>query len=326
MPEIINKTKDRPNQINTKSYADTYLYNINSNVYEKKLMEFIMKAEQVNKDDSAFDDIRYEVKKRQITNYLTKVLDSKSVVLMYQAMPLSRAFKVFAAMDVKSDGKLKVFIDTSDIFNFVNGKWVCNNIDIFIAYLVSAMNQVIYYIDPKRLVMRDGIISEGAKAFSSLFTYIVDYIFKISTVSETRDRCIYLSSLYYLVNILDKEINDNTKRLCRNIAGISEREEELLFIKLDQNKGLLNINFFIQEVSKILNISGLTLDLFLEKWLYIYGTGTQFALELYPAFATMITNAYVGCYLNNQKTIEKIVGKQMVEISKTIFNVGSESI
>lgn len=314
------------NHFKTKSFGDTYIYNINEAMYQKKITEYIMQANQINKLNENFEDIRYDVKKRQMTNYLTKVLDSKNVILMNQAMPLPKAFKVMAANDIKGDGSLKIFIDTSDIFVLNNGKWVCNNIDILIAYLISATNQVIYYADPKRLLMTDSIISNGASAFSSLFTYIIDYLFKITTISSIRDRCVYLSAMYYLISLLGKDINDNTKRLCRNIAGISEKEEQLIMIQLDQEKAFININFFILELNKILKLSKLTIDVVVEKWLYLFGVGTQFALELYPSFATMITNAYSGCYLNNQKTIEKIIGKDMVEITKTIFKVGGESI
>lgn len=326
--ETANKALNpKVKKIITKSYGDSYLYNKNLKSYDAKLIDFIMKADKIDKTDTAFEDIRYDVKKRQITSYLAKVMDSNAIILLYQAMPLPKAFKVFAANDIKGDGKVKIFIDTSDIFNKVNGKWTCNNIDIFIAYLVSAMNQRIYYADPKRLLMKDGIISAGAYAFSSLFTYIIDYLYKISSVSSVRDKCLYLSSMYYLVNILGKDINDSSQRLCRSIAGISEKEEEIINIQIDKESCYLNINYFIQEIGKALpGLTKLTLDAFLEKWLYIYGVGTQFALELYPAFASMMTNVYVGCYLNNQKTIEKIAGRKVVEISTTILKVGAESI
>ena len=56
--------------------------------------------------------------------------------------------------------------------------------------------------------------------------------------------------------------------------------------------------------------------------MYIYGIGTAFALEFFPAFSAMLTDAYVGCYINNQKTIEKIVGRDMTEYTKTILRIG----
>lgn len=306
-----------------KSYANTYLYNLGN--YEDKIFNYIMSAEQINKLDPSFEDIKYEVKKRNISNALNKILDSKNVILLMPAAPMPKAFKVITAKDVKGDGKLKVFIDC-DVIRKIDGQYKCSNVDILIAHLLSGMNQFIYYSDPKRLIMRDEINTAGAKCFSALFTHIIDYLYKVSTVSGTRDKCIYLSSLYYIRCILGKDMTDSVKHLCRKISGISEREEEILLIKLDDEKAFMNINYFIQEISRVLNLPKLTLDAFLEKWLFIYGTGTQFALELYPAFATMMTNVYVGCYLNNQKTIEKIVGRDMIDFTNTILRVGAESV
>lgn len=313
-------------RLNPKSYANTYLYNKSNN--EALLFDFLMKAEEINKLDESFEDIKHDVKKRQVSNSLVKVLDSKKVILLRHTTRLPRAFKVFVAKDIKGDKTNKVFIDCTDIISYVDGRYICNsnNIDILVAYLVSAINQLVYYVDPKRLIMRDEIIKSGSKCFSSLFTHIVDYLYKISNVSSSRDKCIYLSTMYYLVNILGKDINETTKYLCRSNSGLSEREEELILIQIDQEKSFSNIKIFMQEVSDILRLPKLTLDAFLDKWLYVYGAGTQYALELYPAFATMITNVYVGCYLNNQKTIEKITGREMVNFSTAILKVGAESV
>ena len=60
--------------------------------------------------------------------------------------------------------------------------------------------------------------------------------------------------------------------------------------------------------------------------MYKYGPGTVFALELFPAFATMLTDAYVGAYINNQKSIEKIAGPSMVEFTKALLSIGAESV
>jgi hypothetical protein len=58
----------------------------------------------------------------------------------------------------------------------------------------------------------------------------------------------------------------------------------------------------------------------------VYGTGTIFGLEIFPAFASMLTDTYVGAYLNNQKTIEKIAGSSMIEFTKVLLSIGAESV
>lgn len=314
------------NEISTKTYTSSYLFNKANTQYEKSIFTFIMNSERIDVKDESFEEILLDVKKRQIENWLYKILLSKNVVLLYNTLPMSKNFKVIPAKDVKEGTKdTKVFIDVSDIFKLVDGVWKCSNIDILIAYLVSASNAFIYYRDPKRILLKSPIAEEGAAIFSSLFTYIVDYIYKISTTADVRNKCVYLSSMYYLHSILGKDISDNTKAICRKLSGLSERGEELLFIQFDE-ECFVNINTFINELGKILRLSKLTIDVFVENWVYLYGIGTLFALELYPSFASMITNVYIGCYLNNQKTIEKIAGKRIVKFCNTILRIGGESV
>ena len=58
-------------------------------------------------------------------------------------------------------------------------------------------------------------------------------------------------------------------------------------------------------------------------WMQAFGTGTVFAMEFLPAFATMLTNTYIGGYIDQQMTIEKITGTAMVSFSKTILQIGA---
>ena len=89
---------------------------------------------------------------------------------------------------------------------------------------------------------------------------------------------------------------------------------------------MTNIKFFVETLSDVIHTSKLTLDVVVERWMYKYGPGTVFALELFPAFATMLTDAYVGAYINNQKSIEKIAGPSMVEFTKALLSIGAESV
>lgn len=312
------------NKIIPKDHSNSYLYSM-SNGLEKKIFEFIMQGEEIDKDSEAFADLRADLKRRQVTNSLIKVVDSKNIVLMTSKNPLPKAFKVFCATDVKGDHKKKIFVDCSEIIRFSNGFYKCRDIDIFVAYMVSAMTSRIYYVDPIRIINNTGLINEGAEIFSSLFTHVIDYLDKISIVPATKAKCIYLSSLYFITNIMGLDITESIKAKCRSISGISEREEDVIFIQLEDDWNL-NIKFFIREVGKILRLNKLTLEVFVEKWIFLYGTGTHFAMELFPSFSSMITDAYVGCYINNQKTIEKIIGRHLVSYTNTIFKIGANAM
>ena len=310
--------------IETKTFANTFLYT-KYNI-EKDLFEFIMKGEVINKNGDGFDDIDYEVKRHQISNSLIKVLHSDNVVLVINKKPLPLAFKVFTAKDVKSDRKKKVFIDCTDVIIFSNGKYILDKPDVLIAYLVSAMTNLIYDVEPTRIVNNATLSSSGAACFSSLFTYVIDYLYKISTNSNLRDKCLYLTSMYYSTNILGKDFdNDGVIAIAKRISGLSDREADIIKYQLTESS-FLNIKYFVETLAKVLKLDKLTLELVIEKWMWLYGPGTVFGLELFPSFASMITNTYIGCYINNQKTIEKITSKNMVEFAKTILRVGDDSI
>lgn len=314
-----------------KTYASTFLYRKYSE-YEKQIFSFIMNGVEIDRYTNGFDDIRYDVKKRQVSNSLVKLLDNKDVILISNEKPLSKAFKVFCAKDLKNQttNNKKIYIDISNIItkSDESGKYVCrsNNIDIFISYLASAMHTLIYYVDENRITSNSNLTSIGANTFALLFTYVVDYVCKISSIPSIKNKCMYLSSLYFIGNILEKDYTtDGNRRIAQKISGLSERESSIVDIQL-KPESMMDIKNFIDTLATILHLNKLTVDVVVERWMSVYGTGTVFALEIWTAFASMITDAYVGAYINNQKTIEKITSTNMVEFSKKLFQIGAESI
>ena len=104
-----------------KMLNSSYLYNKFPD-YDKMLFTALNRATQIDKNSSGFDDIKFEVKKRQISNALIKVLNSPSVVLLQCPMPLPKQFKVFVAKDLKSTQKIhKVYIDCTDLIRSSGG-------------------------------------------------------------------------------------------------------------------------------------------------------------------------------------------------------------
>lgn len=316
-----------------KTYAGTYLYR-SYNVYEQKLFNFIMTGNEIIKTADGFDDIRYEVKKRQIGNSLVKILDSKEVILLIGNDPLPKAFKVFCAKDIKNpknNGKMKVFIDCTNIIkrDAVTGAYALSgkgSIGILISYLVSAMHNYIYYVDENRYVNNAKVMSVGAQAFASLFTNVVDYTCKLTTTNSAKDKCTYMCVLYYLSNILGKDhTTDGCRKIAKNISGLSDREAGVVDMQINKDT-MLNIKFFSETLAQVLHTSKLTVDVIVERWMTSYGPSTVFALEIFPAFASMLTDAYVGEYLNQQRSIEKIAGSSMVEFTKTMLSIGAESV
>lgn len=307
-----------------KNFSDSYLYSVGN--FEKTLIEFMMSAEKIDKSHPSFEDIKYEIKRRQVTSSLLKVLMSDNVILLRGNIGLSRAFSVFAAKDIISgDNRTKVFIDVSNIIKSENGNYSINSrfVDILVSHLLNAMNTYIYWVQPNRLLNNTALVDSGTKAFSSMCTYIIDYL-RIGSVDNIRERTNYLAALYYQCGLLCKDHSDSVKMRARKISGLSEREADIVETLMGPEP-FKNIDTFIKSLSKVLRIEGqLKLDNFIEKWAFIYGSGTQYGTELYTCFASIITNAYVGSYINNQKTIEKVLGKTLTEFTNALFKVGSE--
>lgn len=315
------------NGTNVKNFTKTYLYT-KSGEYETKLINFIMKSERIDKGSVEFQDIKMQVKRRQVTSILYNVLESENVVLLHSSSPMPKSFKVTCMKDIKTDAKLKVFIDVSSIFRKGNNGWDCISIDTFVSYILSAMTTYIYFKQPNKILINANCTKHGTTAFSQLVTHIINYLYKINIIEAKRDKCIYLSSLYYLSNVIGNgsiNVSESDKALAKKISKLSDREIEIITMDL-QRDDFLNIRTFVDCLSRILVLDKLTVDLFMEKWIYLYGPGTHFGTEYFPAFASILTDAYVGAYINNQKTIEKIAGSEMVDFTKSIFRIGENVV
>lgn len=306
-----------------KKYSDTYLFKKYPN-YNKQLLEFVMGAERIDKNSKAFENVAYDIKRRQVSNSITKVMMSNNVVLGISPKPLSKAFKVVVSDDIKTDKKPRVFVDVSDCLVMKDGEYICKNPDWIISYMINAMVSYIYRLQENKLINNQTIIKDGADAFALLFTYVIDRIYKISTVQTLRRRIMYISALYYQVNILGKNLKtqfDSIKAVAMKIANIETRDAQIVDIQIDDNS-FSNILTFVDCLSKIFKLKDFSVDVVVSKWMQFFGTGTVFGLEFLPAFSTMLTDAYVGGYINQQLTIEKITGQDMVKFTKQVLQIG----
>lgn len=314
-----------------KSYNDIYLYTKVD--YERRIIEYMSNCDEVDKKSEMFADIAFDVKRRQVTNSLMTVLNSDKVILLTGAKPLPKSFKVFMAKDIRkgNTGEIRVFIDVTEIMKVDHGVYKCNNIDVLIAYLVTAMVTVIYNSDSRRIISNSSIIQNGSEAFVDLFMFVIDHL-KVNGFGVIRPKLMYVTVLYYNSCILGREINETAKALASKISKISPRDREITDLGLNINETkfldrLKDINTFINLISEMTKTTELSVDAFIEKWIYLYGPSTHFATELFLPFCTMLTNTYCGVYLNNQKTIEKIVGgTNLVSFVNAIFKIGADSI
>lgn len=307
-----------------KNINQTYLYSLYP-AYERQLFNFIMTGERIDTTEEAFSSILYDIKARQVNNNMFKAIQSSKIKLVIGANPLGKAVKVFTIKDVKNGSKDRVtFIDVSNIIHKDdNGSYVCSDTDKLISYLLSAMTQVIYYnpTTETKLTGNVTLTKLGAEAFAKLMFNIVDYIAKISSVQDAKEKCKALSAIYYQVCLLDREFNsEGVISVAKQVSGISDRMISSILVDYDE-ANFANLKTFCDTISEELRLPKITVEAIVSKWMYVYDPSTTFALELFPQFCSMISDAYVGAYINNQKTIQKIIDTDMVTFTKTLITI-----
>ena len=302
-----------------KTYGDCILYN-KYPAYNKILMDGILSS-FIDKGVDEFDDIVYEIKRTRVNRHLLKVLTSPKTILIQPQKPMPKPFVVFVAKDPKSKNERHLFIDVSNCINTSSkGEYVVNTTRL-ISHLISGWSNMAYSagrITPHTT----GKLESAATCFAKLFTHVIDYIGKISVVPDARDKCMYLSFRYFFENLVQAE-EDRSREIARKKVGWSESKEGTMDYMLVSNKKVnpfTDIRTFTHLIHEDFKLDKLNLDGLVETWMYLYGPGTVFAVEYLPALMTMLTDAYTGGFINNQKTIEKICGKDMVDFSKSLID------
>jgi hypothetical protein len=306
-----------------KTYNNTFIYT--KFPYEEHIFRFLVNADRIDKDSPKFEDVKYEFKKRQTNNALVKVLCSKNVILCTSdTLTLNTQFRVVCARDpkFKSNTDYKVFIDCSGLIVLdKDGNYKCRNIDILISHVINAMVTMIYH-KAENQILSTNLIKSTMESFSALFTHVVDYLSKISVIPATKSKCQFLACMYFVMNILGKEeFNEGYQHIAASICNLSDREMETIAVQCEESD-FDNIKAFTSKLADMIKVPSLKVDNIIDKWMYLYGTNTVFALEYYPALSAMLTDAYCGAYINNQKTIEKVVGNTLVQYTKDVIAKG----
>lgn len=324
-----------------KKISDSYLYQAAD--YNKKIFEYLMTAERVDKNSEGFANVIYAIKK-QANTILIKVLLSDKVVLMIDPnnKGVSRPFKVIYVKDVKDrKQKRRVFIDCTGIMSLDNGEYTCKKIGTMIAHLMAAMTYIIYYSNPALVVGNHTIMKNGAGAFVDMALYVLDYLKVPITYMDNKERMSFVLAEYFGYCIAGCNPDSNyVYNLAKQISGIPDKKScdylHTLF-SFTFNGGECKIDKFVEKFAEVFleqtkdapvhkNRNPLTVEAFAHRWMYAFGANTFMGLECFVPFAQTLTDCYSGAYINQQNTIEKIAGaKTVVNFTNELLKVGSEN-
>ena len=127
--------------------------------------------------------------------------------------------------------------------------------------------------------------------------------------------------MYYQINILSKVYNDTTIASCIKASGCTENDARWAMTMI-KNDAFSNIDTFVKALTK-LGFNDLKTSAVVSMWMKSFGTGTTMALEFFPTLSAMLTDTYVGGYLNQQLSIEKIVDRTVIDFTKQILTIGA---
>jgi hypothetical protein len=316
-----------------KTFSDSYVYNYDKNSNGKliakeinaKLIEYITTAERIDKKSEAFEGIKQEVKRQQSFSLLYSILMRDDVVLMVNTIEMPRAFKVFEAIDLKEVGKKrKVFIDVTKLLELSNGFYKCNNIFQFITYLSESVTYLLYRNDPIKFMNNSNVTISATECYVSCFSFILDYL-RIIGYSESRTKIQYLAGLFFMHNLMGKDIDNYVKNTAAKIAKIGPTEIKQYELYYDK-EDFENIDTFVSMIAETFKLKGLTTEVFITRWIFHFGRGTEYGIDLFTSFCNMIVAAYCGAYVVNQKQIEKGCGRSMIKLTTGIMDIASGSL
>lgn len=322
-----------------KLISNSYLYQIAD--FGPNIYKYLVHAHVIDKSSDSFTDIVYDVKRR-VNSIILKVLLSNKVRLLIDETDagVARAFKVIYAKDPKSKDKNKryVYIDCTGIINFENGIYKCKNIGILISYLTTAMVYILYNGANKAITSNHTVTRSGAEAFVDLMLYVLSNLKVPITYMDNKEKMSFVLAEYFLTCIMEFDYNaGEVYNTAKQISGIKDKKTcDFLHVRFGTSTGEhCDIKRFLEEFSLAFvenedvnssNKNKLDVDAVSRRWMHAYGPGTFLGLECFVPFSAILTDCYNGAYINNQNTIEKIVGgKNVHKFTNELIKIGSEN-
>ncbi len=290
---------------------------------ERALITFIMSADRIDISSNAFKGVVSQLKSRAQSAVVIRMLQQGNVVLGIASKELSPSMKVFYAKDIKAGNKSKkVFVDVTGIITLENGFFVCKNIDKFAAYLLGVLIMETYYTDPNKFISNGALQKLSTTSFIKLYCALLNEL-RMPGYINNKAKIQYIVGVYFAHTVMGLELPQ--ARLVASSAMSMNKQEAATIDFYYSEDDLKNIYAFTESITKTFKLKDLTTDGLINKWIYAYGKGTMYALELYPAFLTLVMYAYSGSYINNMKRIESVLKGELVEIANIVLRVGNDA-
>lgn len=306
-----------------KLYSECFLFN--SGVYETKLLAYIKHSEELDKSTDKFYYVLNSFK-HSYPKWLYKFVASDRCVFFIpnKNFPVVKAFNAFAITKGKNKNQHLAIINAHllDVHLKSNAYVLNSNTEsAMMGYSVSAATHYTYLMKPTVYTANSKIVVNGGEAFARLVNHILHYLYKINSITALKEKVNLFSKIYFYRNLMRFDM-EKALKLAKKDTTVTDHEIALL--NADEPEAYENIDVFINNVlAKLPGLEKLTTAIFLEKWISLYGVGTEFAMEILPAFLTLFTNLYVSAYTCNINLIQTVTGK-VNSIGHEVMSIGGK--
>lgn len=306
-----------------KLYSDCFLFK--SNVYETKLINYIKHAEELDKNSDKFFYV-LNAFKNSYPKWLYRFVASDRCVFFVpnKSFPVVKAFNSFAITKGNNKNQHLAIINAHLLnVHLKSNAYVLNSNaeSAMLGYSVAAATHYTYLMKPTVYTTNSKIVVNGGESFARLVNHILHYLYKINSIPALKEKVNLFSKIYFYRNLMRFDM-EKALKLAKKDSTVTDHEIALL--NADEPEAYENIDVFINDVlAKLPGLEKLTTAIFVEKWIQMYGVGTEFAMEMLPAFLTLFTNLYVSAYICNIQLIQTITGK-MNYIGQEVMTSGGK--
>lgn len=185
------------------------------------------------------------------------------------------------------------------------------------------------YENYRAISMRTDIQTVSSAMYSKLMTKVLNRMFSISINKERLDIITYLSSYFFLYNVMGRT-NPSQQEMNKKFAiGNCKSSGVLLVNDIDRlikpEEHFKDLDTFMKFMKE--NVTGLkelSTRSFVDNYIKSYGPTMMLALEFLPTFYDNLFAVMIGSFTNVQNVIENTLDKDIDKLYKTFFSSISE--
>lgn len=307
------------NEISIKNnYGQNSMFFNATPLYRNRIESNIKNGEDI-KDTEDFKIILERMNNRfTVPNYLNNFCNSKNLKFIYvKGVNPPKGFNVINTGNI-------VFIDCSNIVykNLNTGKFECREESILLHHIYTALTSYTINKYPTSFLRKGEFIMYSTKIFVDMFAYTYEFIYKLSANLYSYDKLKYMAGIYFQINHLGLSYQDASKNSIK-ISDIGQTMASIVDMKIKPEFMENGFMKFFTSIKDIIEVrKDVDIQLFTQKWMSLYGEGSQFALELLLPFLDLITSVSDNIYLFNKNTIEKVCNyKNIAKLSLATRNI-----